>query len=163
MQGKIFAKSMNLYQDEARILFDYYKKAAEKIVAEETALEKSIEAAETEIKVAEKSKIKGIVIPAGFPVAAALLGIFVIPLYGFTLALGSIWGIVTIVKANRAKRDNETKIQGFEEAHRDIRRNYSVKKMGVVYVPVATRVPFEDKSFMLSSRLERDVRSSSGL
>ncbi|MDR2417599.1 MAG: hypothetical protein LBD79_00920 [Treponema sp.] len=149
MQGKIFAESMNLYQDEARILFDYYKKAAEKIVTEETALEKSIEAARAEIKLVEKSKIKGIVITTIFPVAAALLGIFVIPLYGFALALGSIWGVVTIVKANKAKQDNETKIQGFEEAHRDIRRNYSVKKMGVVYVPVATRVPFEDKSFMI--------------
>jgi hypothetical protein len=149
VQGKIFAESMNLYQDEARILFDYYKKAAEKIVAEETALEKSIEDAGAEIKLAEKSRVKGIVITTIFPVAAALLGIFVIPLYGFALALGSIWGVVTIVKAHKAKQDNETKIQGFEEAHRDIRRNYSVKKMGVVYVPVATKVPFEDKSFMI--------------
>jgi len=35
MTGKVFAESANLYQDEAKVIFDYYKAAAEKIVAEE--------------------------------------------------------------------------------------------------------------------------------
>ena len=39
MTGKIFKESSNIYEDEARILFDYYKKAAEKIVEEEINLE----------------------------------------------------------------------------------------------------------------------------
>lgn len=34
MTGKIFKESSNIYEDEARVLFDYYKKAAEKIVEE---------------------------------------------------------------------------------------------------------------------------------
>ena len=34
MTGKIFSTSDNVYQDQAKILFDYYKQAAEKIVAE---------------------------------------------------------------------------------------------------------------------------------
>ena len=35
MTGKIFNESSNIYQDQAKILFDYYKTAAETIVAAE--------------------------------------------------------------------------------------------------------------------------------
>ena len=42
MGGKVFAESSNIYQDEAKILFDYYKKAAEAIVAEEKRIEGEI-------------------------------------------------------------------------------------------------------------------------
>ncbi|MDR2095338.1 MAG: hypothetical protein LBP76_07445, partial [Treponema sp.] len=148
MQGKIFAESVNLYQDQARILYNYYRKAAEKIVKEEMDLEKSIDAARAEIAMAQKNKIKGIVISAAFPVVGILaaLGIGVI---GLALVLGSIWGVLILLKALKAVKENETKITGFQEAHRDIRRDYKVKKMGLVYVPVATRVPFEDRSFMV--------------
>ncbi|MDR3266767.1 MAG: hypothetical protein LBT24_04260, partial [Tannerella sp.] len=140
MQGKIFADSVNLYQDEARILFEYYKKAAEKIVNEEMTLEKSIEEAKAEITAAEATKKKGKTAKiAGFcTLIIYLLG--VIPL---------IWGLLAIKKAKKAIEENENKIKGFEEAYRDIRRNYSVKKLGVVYVPVASKVPFENKSFIV--------------
>ena len=159
MQGKIFAESMNLYQDQARILFNYYRKAAEKIVKEETELEKSIRLAEAEIDLARKNKIKGIIITSVFPavgIGLAMIMIFLLFLNlliavisGGVLTLGAIWGIVVIVKSVKSKEENETKIIGFREAHRDIRRNYSVRKMGVVYIPVATKVPFEGKSFIV--------------
>ncbi|MDR2793998.1 MAG: hypothetical protein LBB61_10125 [Treponema sp.] len=148
MQGKIFAESMNLYQDEARILFNYYKKAAEKIVNDELELEKSIDTARTEITRAEKDKRKGVIITALFGIAGLILGILFLP-YGFILVLGCIKGVITILRANKSRKENETKIAGFEEAYRDIRRNYGVKKMGVVYVPVATKVPFENRGFMV--------------
>ena len=148
MQGKVFSDSMNLYQDQAKILFNYYRKAAEKIVAEEIELEKSISQAKSEIERAGKNKIKGIILTAVFP-AAGLLFVLLQVYFLAIVAFGAIWGIVTLVKAKKAKKENETKIKGFEEAHRDIRRDYSVKKMGVVYVPVATRVPFEGKSFIV--------------
>ena len=54
MSGKIYKESMNLYQDQARILFNYYRKAAEKILKEETDLEKSIANARSGIELAEK-------------------------------------------------------------------------------------------------------------
>jgi hypothetical protein len=139
---------MNLYQDQARILFDYYRKAAEKIVKEEKELEKSIEVAKSEIELAGKNKIKGIVITSVFPPVGIILGVLTSGI-GFALVLGSIWGIITIIKAKKAKEENEMKITGFEEAHRDIRRNFSIRKLGVVYVPVATKVPFEGKSFIV--------------
>jgi hypothetical protein len=159
MQGKIFSESMNLCQDQARILFNYYRKAAEKIVKQETDLEKSISLAKSEIVLAEKNKVKGIIITAAFPAAgialalvtifASILEMLIAIILGGVLALGSIWGIITLVKAIKSKKENETKIIGFEEAFRDIRRDFNVRKMGVVYVPVATKVPFEGKSFIM--------------
>jgi hypothetical protein len=159
LQGKIFKESINIYQDQARILFNYYRKAAEKIVKEETELEKSISIAESEITLAKKDKIKGIVITSVFPavgIAAALIMIFAISvnilasvITGGVILLGAIWGVVTIVKSDKSIKENESKISELQEAHKNIRRNYSVKKMGVVYVPVATKVPFEGKSFIV--------------
>ena len=35
MKGKVFSSSQDLYQDQAKILFDFYKDAAEKIVSQE--------------------------------------------------------------------------------------------------------------------------------
>ena len=140
MHGKIFASSLNIYQDKARILFEYYKKAAEKIVGEEMELEKSIERAKAEITAALALEKKGETAKiAGFcTLIIFLLGL--IPL---------IWGIITIKKAKKTIAENEEQIKGFEEAHRAIRRDYRVKKLGVVYVPIATKVPFEDKSFVV--------------
>jgi hypothetical protein len=42
MAGKIFPESSNIYQDQAKILFNYYSQAAEKIVQEEERIEKEI-------------------------------------------------------------------------------------------------------------------------
>ena len=42
MKGKIFSSSDNLYQDQAKILFDYYRQSAEKIVKEEERIEREI-------------------------------------------------------------------------------------------------------------------------
>ncbi|GHV79481.1 hypothetical protein AGMMS49944_12720 [Spirochaetia bacterium] len=148
MEGKVFAESTNLYQDEARILFDYYKKAAEKIVKEETDLEKSIASAREDIVRSEKDKKKGIIIVAAFAVVGIVVGILSGGI-GFVLVLGAVWGLITLLKAKKLKEENETKIASFEEAHGAIRRDYRVNKLGVVYVPIATQIPFEDKSFMV--------------
>ncbi|MCL1836716.1 MAG: hypothetical protein FWG46_04130 [Treponema sp.] len=149
MQGKVFSESRDIHQDQARILFDYYRKAAEKIVKEETELEKSIGIAKSEIELAGKAKIKGIIITSAFAAAALALWILTSEIFLLALGLGAIWGVVILIKANKSKNENEIKIQGFEEAHRDIRRDYSVRKLGIVYVPVATKVPFEGKSFIV--------------
>jgi len=42
MTGKIFPESSNIYQDQAKLLFNYYRQAAEKIVAEEERIEHEI-------------------------------------------------------------------------------------------------------------------------
>ena len=48
MKGKIFSESNNIYQDQARILYNYYQQMAEKIVQEEERYEKEIAKLEEE-------------------------------------------------------------------------------------------------------------------
>ncbi|MDR0709911.1 MAG: hypothetical protein LBF77_07585, partial [Spirochaetaceae bacterium] len=101
-----------------------------------------------EIAQAEKVKIRGIILTAAFPAAALPLGFAVSPLL-LIIALGAVWGLVVLLRSLKSRKLNESKIKGFEEAHRDIRRDYSVKKLGIVYVPVATKIPFENRSFIV--------------
>ena len=56
MTGKIFPESANIYQDQAKILFNYYQQVAEKIVKEEERIEKEIKSLE-ERKVMIQSEI----------------------------------------------------------------------------------------------------------
>ena len=54
--GKIFSDSSNIYQDQARLLFNYYKQAAERIVRQEEALEKQIKELEEDREQVELKK-----------------------------------------------------------------------------------------------------------
>ena len=163
MTGKIFKESSNIYEDEARVLFDYYKKAAEKIVGEEIDLENKIEQAVNNKNTSEERQKKHQLImiisaSAGglflvlsvvmFIMSKAGLGIFTAVL---TVA-GVILAVLNLLKKKQAKKDFddfEDNIKAFTEAKESIRRDYKVSKMGVAYVPVATRVPFEGKSFVI--------------
>ncbi len=58
MNGKIFPESSNIYQDQARILFNYYKMAADKIVSEEERIEAQISECEQERAVYEEKLSK---------------------------------------------------------------------------------------------------------
>jgi hypothetical protein len=157
MAGKIFPDSVNLYQDQAKILFNYYRKAAEKIVQEELDLEKAIEKCRAGIEQSGKDKTRGIIITAVFPALGLLffpLSIFLLEsepaaMVSLFLVLGCIWGVITLIRAKNSRTENEKKELAFTEAHKDIRRDYRIKKLGVAYVPVATRIPFENKSFIV--------------
>ncbi|MDR2608813.1 MAG: hypothetical protein LBC57_10530, partial [Treponema sp.] len=104
-----------------------------------------------------KDRTRGIAITVIFPVLGLvflLLSVFLLQsetaaLVSLLLVLGFIWGLVILVKAKNSRTENENKIQAFMEAHKDIRRDYRVKKLGIAYVPVATRIPFENKSFIV--------------
>ena len=164
MTGKIFKESSNIYEDEAKILFDYYKKAAEKIVEEEIDIENKIDEAtnnkNTSKKRQKKHKIIMIVTAsvAGAAVVGAVLAFFLFHFVQMTivfvgLALGcGIAAIVNLIKKQKAKQDFdnfEEIIKSLAEAKENIRRDYKVSKLGVAYVPVATRIPFEGKSFVI--------------
>ena len=164
MTGKIFKESSNIYEDEAKVLFDYYKRAAEKIVSEEIDLENKIEDATNRRDTSEErqKKFKIIMISAFSVAGASAIGCTLIILLLHMLEAGIAVGclslgclitaIVSLVKKNGAKKDFdnfEDNIKAFNEAKANIRRNYKVSKMGVAYVPVATRVPFEGKSFVI--------------
>ncbi|MBL0308629.1 MAG: hypothetical protein IPP77_02755 [Bacteroidetes bacterium] len=139
MSGKILNASANIYQDQAKVLFDYYKQAAEKIVSEEEKYEKEI--AVCKERVAQLSQ--------DFAKAKQTRLICMI----FFFVLVPIYFAITAhlkMKELQAEIDaNEQKIAEFQKMHKEIFRDYKVTKLGIGYVPVAAQIPFEDKSFMI--------------
>lgn len=127
--GKIFSDSSNIYQDQARLLFNYYEQAAERIVRQEEALEKQIKELEEDRKqvVLKKSDI--------WKWFLTIVAFFM------------YW-----VRKNDYDRQIEAineKIAEKEQEHKNIFRDYKVTKMGVAYVPVAQQVAYEDKCFVV--------------
>ena len=139
MSGKIFNASANIHQDQAKVLFDYYKQAAEKIVSEEEKYEKEI--AVCKENVAQLSQ--------DFAKAKQTRLICMI----FFFVLVPIYFAITAhlkMKELQAEIDaNEQKSAEFQKMHKEIFRDYKVTKLGIGYVPVAAQIPFEDKSFMI--------------
>ncbi|MCD7849812.1 MAG: hypothetical protein LUH63_08775 [Parabacteroides sp.] len=155
MKGKVFDSSQDLYQDQAHILFDYYKQAAEKIVSQEEAIEKKIEA----WKNAEKSQAiliknkqnQAIACLAGFVVGLAIL-LYSVPV-GAIIAIVCLGGSISIFLKKRAFekeiRQTQEHIAEQEENYQNIFRDYKVEKLGVVYIPIASQIPYENKSFLV--------------
>ena len=163
MTGKIFKESSDIYEDQAKVLFDYYKKAAEKIVEEEIEIENKVKDAEEKKSTSEerrhKHKVAAIVTVSisGAALLAGILCFFLAPLI-WTILLGGVFlgcGIAALVNNSKRKsaikdfNDFEEKIKALDEAKKNIRRDYKVSKLGVAYVPVATKVPFEGKSLVV--------------
>lgn len=129
MKGKIFPESTNSYQDQAKILFNYYQQAAEKIVAEEERIEKEIAVLEEE-KVQLEKEIGGL----------------------WVWFLTIILFFVYFIKKNALQKritEIDCRIVGFRRQHAEIFRDYKVTKLGVVYVPVADQIKYEDRSFIV--------------
>lgn len=157
MTGKVLQGSSSIYEDQARVLFEHFRQAAETIVGEEENLEKQI--ASTKELVAQlegqrknlalKEKVSyaatvvvavGLAFVPGAP-AAALLGV---------IPLG--YGLFCLKKRKdieASAAEAQTKAQNLATAHREIRRDYKVQRIGVAYVPVAGRVAFEGKQFLI--------------
>lgn len=129
MTGKIFPESSNIYQDQAKILFNYYSQAAEKIVAEEERIEKEISILEGE-KAARNKDISG--------------------LWVWFLSI-ILFFVYFIKKSNLTKQiaELDTRITEFKKQHKEIFRDYKVSKLGVAYVPIADQIKYEDKSFIV--------------
>ena len=129
MNGKIFASSDNLYQDQAKILFDYYRQQAEKIVREEERIEKEIASLESQKAAAEEEMSK---------------------LWYWFLTI--ILFFMYFIKKNQLTEqiaNLDIRIAEFKKLHQEIFRDYKVTKMGVAYVPVADQVKYNDKSFIV--------------
>lgn len=127
--GKIFPESENVYQDEAKILFSYYRQAAEKIVAEEERIEHEI--ANLELERAQQEEAMG-------------------KLWVWFLTI--ILFFVYFIKKSKIEKNiasiNE-RIAEFRKMHSEIFRDYAVTKLGVAYVPVAEQIRYEDRSFIV--------------
>jgi len=158
MKGKVFPESSGLAEDKALVLFEYFKGAAKRIVAEEMALENRIDEQKREI---EKAKVEYHRTFVRYLITA-IAGLVVLVIIGIltgTVILAAVGVLIALVffalilvakrKAKQAVELAETKIHTFEEEHRNIRRDYKVHKLGTVLVPVATRVPFKGRSFLV--------------
>ena len=66
MQGKLYQDSSSIYEDEARILFDYFSQAADRIIEEENKATARIEEAKDSLNRAfqdgKKKKIRNIIL-----------------------------------------------------------------------------------------------------
>lgn len=132
MTGKIFSETSNIYQDQAKILFNYYRQAAEKIVQEEERIEHEIAVLE-EQKAAKTQDLSK-------TVYWLFLFFLLIPIF------------VYFIKKNTLTKeiaDLESKICEFNDQHEKIFRDYKVTKMGVAYIPVADQIKYNDKSFIV--------------
>ena len=129
MKGKIFQESANSYQDQAKILFNYYQQAAEKIVAEEERIEKEIAALKSERSRLEK-EMAGLWV---WFLTIILFFVYFIKKNGLTQRIASV----------------DSRIAEFRKQHDEIFRDYKVTKLGMVYVPVADQIKYEDKSFIV--------------
>ncbi len=127
--GKIFKDSSNVHQDQARLLFNYYQQAAERIVIQEEKIEKEIADLESD---REKVELKKSDIWKWF------LTIILFFMY---------W-----VRRNQYDKQIaliNSKIEEKKQEHNNIFRDYKVTKMGVAYVPVAQQIAYEDKCFVV--------------
>jgi len=162
MSGKIFPGSANIYEDQARILFDYYRRTAEHIVEQEMALEKQVAVArEEEVQFTGELKRKSLSEKVCYGVAALLLILMAVVGFrsgnnsyaGMLLGLAPLgYGLYLLMERRKlAARivEIQTTIDGFEAAHKDIPRDFKVHRLGIAYIPVAGRVAFEGKSFLI--------------
>lgn len=133
MNGKIFKESNNIFQDQAKILFDYYQQMAEKIVSEEERIEKEIAKLQEEKKILDQQLAQA-------KIWKWVLCILIIPFIYFAIKESNL---------TRQIRELDSRIAEFQKIHHEIFRDYKVSKLGVAYVPVADQIKYESKSFIV--------------
>jgi hypothetical protein len=133
MSGKIFQESNNVFQDQAKILFDYYQQKAEKIVQEEERIEKEIARLEEDKVILNKDLAK-------VKLYKWLFCILIIPF---------IYFLIKEKELNKQITALEVRINEFQKLHKEIFRNYHVSKLGIAYVPIADQIKYENKSFIV--------------
>ena len=130
MSGKIFNASANIFQDQAKILFDYYKQAAEKIVSEEEKYEKEIAICKENLAQLNQEFAK-----AKQTKLICMIFFFVlVPIY---------FAIIAHLKMKELQEQinsNEQKIAEFQKLNKEIFRDYKVTKLGIGYVPIAAQI-----------------------
>ena len=167
MAAKIFRDSDSIYQDQAKILFNFYSKAALRIVAEEERIEGEIEKQENskpelELKLAKAQSSKTL-----YFVLTVALGITVVGLL-FLIGFFKAKNKISECRAMLAEADKQ--IAKWKQEHTDIFRDYKVTKLGVAYIPVAEQIKYGEQSFIVdytgdveNSRMELQIPKNSEL
>jgi hypothetical protein len=133
MKGKIFSDTSNIYQDQAKILYNYYQQMAEKIVTEEERIEKEIAKLEEEQSVLNQNLSKA-------KLWKWVLCILIIPFIYFILKEK---GLVKQIDSLQVR------INEFYKQHEEIFRDYKISKLGIAYLPIANQIKYENRSFIV--------------
>ena len=154
MQGKLYSGSASIYEDEARLLFDYFSAAADRIIEDEDRVTSRIKDTEGRLSTCRRDIVMHSVISIILLIFACGLTIYAVLNGGASLALAGKIAIVAIViiafiviiadvrSIGRLKKA----VSDLKEEFSGIRRDYKVTKLGVAYVPVAKKVPFDNQS-----------------
>ena len=129
MKGKVFKNSSGVEQDQAKILYDYYIDAAERIVTEEERIEQQAQALQD-----ERAEIEN-------KMSSLWLWFLTIILF-----------FMYFIKKNQMKKrieEIDEQIGALKNEYDNIFRGYGVTKLGVAYVPVAEEIKYNDRSFCL--------------
>ena len=155
MKGKVFEASADIYQDQAQVLFDFYLNAAQKIIDQEDDFDKKFEELDAEIDSINESAthVNRDYIIGGVLMVIGIVLLIVNPIIGAVVAIA---GAAYIFKTFRFKKNAQSNIdeilekkQELMSAKNGIFRDYKINKIGAVYVPVAKKVAFGDKSVVV--------------
>ncbi len=168
LTGKIGKDSANLYDDQAGIVFDYFKRAAIKIVAEEDKIKELQDTSDATIKEYEKV-ISSSSLKMWIALVLTVLALFLFftPNGTRMVLLALIPGLWLLIQYFDKKKkikllEAEQEIRSnLDKNFNHIRRDYAVNKLGVAYVPIATTIPFENKSITLDDTEQTPQRQFS--
>lgn len=90
MKGKVFESSMDVYQDQAKVLFDFYLNAAQKIIDQEDEFDKMCDELDSEVvSINERAAhINRDYIISGVLVALGVILLLVQPIIGAIFIVG---------------------------------------------------------------------------
>ena len=151
--GKIFLDTANNAEAKAKVVFNYYKQAAEKIIAEEDAIDAKIASANAAIKKLEEQVATETALMESNEKTKKIcfmLFLLLVPLFVALVYRGKVKeNQQNIEKYNNEIQAKKAEIAKLTEDRKNIRRNYKIHKLQVVNVPIAKRVPYKDKSILL--------------
>ena len=155
MKGKVFESSMDVYQDQASVLFDFYLNAAQKIIDQEDALDNQCRELENEIAGIEAQKEhvnRDYAISGALIVLGIILGVAVHSILALLVLTGLGYAGKTYMFVKNVQKEIdevEEKKQQLQTDKQNIFRDYKVSKIGVTYVPVAKTISLGDKSVVV--------------
>lgn len=129
MSAKIFPESTDIHQDQARLLYNYYRRAAQTIIAQEEQIEAEVQSLNERraALVAEREKTW---------------------IWFLTIVLFFMY-FVKNNEIDEAIAAIDRRIDELRGEWSRIFRDYRVTKMGVGYIPVAERIDGADGSFVV--------------
>lgn len=154
MTGKVFESSMDVYQDQARVLFDFYLNAAQKIVDQEDMFDAKRNELDNEIADIEsrRENVNRDYAIGGAIAVVGALACFLYPIMAVVILAGIGWALKAWLFSRNVQKEIDAIEMQKEELEADkqkIFRDYKVNKIGVVYVPVAKKEAYGDKSVVV--------------